>query len=82
MARYSLAQVQTRLHELVHAAQRGEEVLIDQPDADIEVKLVAHRVRPNGPNDIEWLEAVRVRPRRGSVNTAKLLSDAKTESRR
>jgi antitoxin (DNA-binding transcriptional repressor) of toxin-antitoxin stability system len=79
MARYTMAQAQAQLPDLVGAAERGDEVVIDQPDADIVVKLVAHRIRPKGPNDVEWLDAVRVRPRRGKVNTTQLLEEAKAE---
>lgn len=79
MARYSILQAQSEFPALVVAAERGEEVVIDQPDTDIVVKLVAHRVRPNGPHDVEWLRSVRVAPRRGRVNTAQLLKEAKDE---
>ena len=54
-------------------------VVIDRPDPDVEVKIVARRIRPDGPNDIEWLRAVRVQPRRGPVNTAAALAEMKEE---
>lgn len=82
MARYSILQAQSEFPALVGAAERGEEVVIDQPDADIVIKLVAHRIRPNGPGDVEWLDSVRITPRRGRVNTAQLLKEAKDEGLR
>lgn len=82
MARYSILQAQAQFPDLVGAAERGEEVVIDQPDADIVIKLVAHRLRPNGPYDTDWLDSVRIRPKRGKVNTTQLLKDAKAEGAR
>lgn len=80
--RYSLDEAQTDLDRLVVEAERGENVIIDRPDPDVVIKLVAQRVRPNGPCDIEWLRSVMITPRRGKVDTAALLKQVKTEDLR
>lgn len=80
MTRYSVAEAQSDFDRLVDAAERGEEVIIDRPNPDVVVKVVAHRQRPRSAHDIEWLDAVRVRPRRGPVNTAAALRELKEKS--
>jgi hypothetical protein len=82
MAHYSLSDAQSDLQSLVEKAERGEEVVIDRPDKDVVVKLVVTRVRPSSPWDLEWLDAHRVRPRRGRVNTAQAMREMKDESPR
>lgn len=82
MAHYSLADAQSDLARLVEEAERGEEVVIDQSDPDVVVKLVATRVRPSSPWDVEWLRANRVHPRAGRVNTVQALREMKEESPR
>ena len=79
MSHYSVTEAQADLARLIEAAERGEPVIIDRPDPDVEVKIVARRIRPDGPHDIEWLRAVRVQPRRGPVNTAAALAEMKEE---
>lgn len=82
MTRYSVAEAQSDFDRLVEAAERGEEVVIDRPNPDVVVKVVAHRTRPRSATDVEWLEAVRVHPRRGPVNTAAALREMKDETGR
>lgn len=82
MTHYSLAEAQADLPRLVEAAERGEAVYIGGPDADTAIKLVWTPVRPRGVWDMEWLDAHRVRPRRGRISTAQAIEDLKTESSR
>lgn len=79
MSHYSVTEAQADLPRLIEAAERGESVIIDRADPDVEVKIVARRVRPASHHDIEWLESVRVYPRRGPVNTAAALAEMKEE---
>lgn len=79
MSHYTVTEVQADLARLIEAAERGEPVIIDRPDPDVEVKIVARRIRPDGPNDIEWLRSVRVQPRRGPVDTAAALAQMKED---
>lgn len=82
MAHYSLADAQSDLARLVERAERGEEVVIDRDDPDVVVKLVVTRVRPDGPWDIEWLRANRVRPVAGRISTAEAMREMKEETSR
>lgn len=82
MTHYSLAQAQADLPRLIEAAERGEPVYIDRPNPDMAIKLVATPVRPRGVWDMEWLDAHRVRPRRGRISTAQAIKDLKDESTR
>ena len=82
MTRYSVAEAQSDFVRLVDVAERGEEVVIDRPNPDVVVKVVAQRVRPRSAHDVEWLDAVRVHPRRGPVNTAAALREMKDEKGR
>lgn len=80
MARYSIAEAQADLPRLLKAAERGEEVYVDQGDPGAAIKLVWTPLNPRGTWDMEWLDAHRVHPRRGKVNTAALLREIKDES--
>ena len=82
MTRYSVAEAQSDFARLVDEAERGEEVVIERPDTDVVVKVVAHRIRPRSAHDVEWLDAVRVHPRRGPVNTAAALREMKDDGER
>ena len=79
MTRYSVAQAQADFDRLVCAAERGEEVIIDSPNPEVAVKLMAHRARPRSAHDHEWLDAVRVHPRRGPVDTVAVLRKMREE---
>ncbi len=82
MTHYSLADAQAQLPRLLEAARRGEEVNNSQADADAAIKLVWTPLRPRKVWDMEWLDAHRVRPRRGRISTAQALSEMKDESPR
>lgn len=82
MTRYSVAQALADLPGLLDAAERGEEVFIDRSDPDAAIKLVWTPIRPRSAWDHEWLDANRVRPRRGRISTAEALREMKDESRR
>lgn len=80
MARYSAAEAQADLPRLLEAAERGEDVYVDHGHPDAAIKLVWTPIRPREAWDMEWLDAHRVRPRRGKVNTAAMLQEMKDES--
>jgi len=68
MTRYTLAQAETRLSELMDRALNGEGVVITRGKASVELKVVTPEKTPAKPKrrwtkeeEIEWLRAVRAR---------------------
>jgi antitoxin (DNA-binding transcriptional repressor) of toxin-antitoxin stability system len=64
MTRYTLAQAETRLSELMDRALNGEGVVITRGKASVELKVVTQkkkspRPRPMTEADWEWLRARR-----------------------
>ena len=66
MTRYTLAQAETRLSELMDRALNGEGVVITRGKASVELKVVVPEKQPTTPKrrwtkeeELEWLRARR-----------------------
>ncbi|WP_395649710.1 hypothetical protein [Brevundimonas sp.] len=82
MTHYSVADAQAQLPRLLEAARRGEDVYIAQTNPDAAIKLVWTPLEPRAVWDMEWLDAHRVRPRRGRISTARAINEMKDENPR
>jgi antitoxin (DNA-binding transcriptional repressor) of toxin-antitoxin stability system len=66
MTRYTLAQAETQLSELMDRALNGEDVVITRGKANVELKAVPAENKPAKPKrrwtkeeELEWLRALR-----------------------
>ena len=86
MSRYTLAQAETRLSELMDRALNGEGVVITRGEATVELKPVtiekktaAQKPRWTKEQEIEWLRAHRARLTPAKTDAATLVRQMRDE---
>jgi antitoxin (DNA-binding transcriptional repressor) of toxin-antitoxin stability system len=86
MTRYTLAQAETRLSELIDRALDGEGVVITRGKAIVELKVVASEKKPAKPKrwrtkeeELEWLRAVRAQLTPAKTDAATLVRQMRDE---
>lgn len=82
MTQYSVAEAKNNLPRLIDRMLEGEEVVISRRGKVI-ARLAPIVERERGrPIDVAWLDARRVRPRGGPIDTVAALKEMKDESPR
>ncbi|HEX3884537.1 MAG TPA: hypothetical protein VHW66_17915 [Stellaceae bacterium] len=86
MTRYTLAQAETRLSELMDRALNGEGVVITRGKASVELKVVPAESMPETPKrrwtkeeELEWLRAHRARLTPAKTDAATLVRQMRDE---
>ncbi|WP_309606727.1 type II toxin-antitoxin system prevent-host-death family antitoxin [Phenylobacterium sp.] len=83
MSRHSVVDAKNNLSELIARAESGEEVVITrhgQPVVELKAVTAAQQgPRPMTQADLEWLDAGRIKPRHGAVDSATLVRQMRDE---
>ena len=83
MSRHSVVDAKNNLSDLIARAESGEEVVITRHGTPV-VELKAVKAAQPGPRpmtqaDLEWLDAHRIRPRHGAIDSATLVRQMRDE---
>ncbi len=83
MSQHSVVEAKNNLSDLIARAERGEAVVITRHGAPVvelkAVKPVGQGPRPMTEADLEWLDANRIKPKHGAIDSATLVRQMRDE---